>query len=173
VNWDVDKLFDGVIGNQGYHSLVQSSSDIEIEELPEYENWSYAGIDISVKMFTIDLGKLSQLTRFKFWQREPYIYSHGNTKLFDLWGTENLKAEGTLEGWTLLLENKELIRPSGNSITQEIKEEDIEAAEAGHEFKISDDMPKVRYIRFVQKLSWVENSICHMSEIEFYRYKEE
>ncbi|KJD35724.1 hypothetical protein PW52_08255 [Tamlana sedimentorum] len=170
-DWSLDYVFDGIIGNQGYYSIVDIS---EYTPIPEYKDWAYNGVDVAVTMFTLDLGKISQLTRFKFWQRDHFFYRHGNTKMFDLWGATELNEDSSLTWWTLLLENEEVIKPSGTLFYNENTAADIEAAEAGHEFLISQNMPKVRYIKFVQKLAWNNSTaLLHMSEIEFYRYKEE
>lgn len=165
--WTLDRVYNGVIGNEGFHTSP-SYSDPD-GELPEYADWSYDGIDIGVHMFTLDLGKLTKLSRFKFWQRVNYYYRHGNTKIFDLWGATDLNDDGTLNGWTLLLENAEVIKPSGTLTSAENTDEDNEFAAAGHDFIIPNSAPPVRYIRFAQKLSWnYTSAMINMTEIEFY-----
>lgn len=170
--WTLQKVYDGIIGDQGFHTYPDWNDPDGA--LPEYENWSYNGIDINVHMFTIDIGEIRQLSRFKFWQRENYFYRHVNPKIFDLWGSEELNADGTFEGWTLLLENAEVIKPSGTLLFEENTEEDIEAAMLGHDFVIPIEAPKVRYIRFVNKYSWnYADAAINITELEFYGYKEQ
>ncbi|WP_165730809.1 DUF5000 domain-containing lipoprotein [Polaribacter sp. 20A6] len=166
--WLLPHLFDGVMsGNNGFHTGSGWTSPDG--ELPEYENWSYNGIDLEVTMFTIDLGALSQVYRFKYWPRlGNFMWRHGNPHLFDLWGGETLNEDGSLDGWTLLLEDASPVKPSGRPGNDNTTE-DIEAAEAGFNFEISPEAPKVRYIRFVQKVNQDRKStLLHLSEIEFY-----
>lgn len=166
--WILPHVYDGVIsGNNGYHS---TPGWIDPDgPLPEYEDWSYNGIDLYPSIITIDLGELSQVYRFKYWPRlGNYMWRHGNPHLFDLWGTDKLNPDGSLDGWTLLLENAGPVKPSGQPGNDNTTE-DIEAAEAGFNFEISPDMPKVRYIRFVQKVNQDRTStLLHISEMEFY-----
>lgn len=166
--WILPRTIDGIVGNQGFHS-PPGWTDPD-GELPEYANWSYNGIDLYPAMITWDIGELVQLYRFKYWPRlSNWMWRHGNPKIFDLWGTDELNPDGTLEGWTLLLENAGPVKPSGTLTNAENTQEDIEAAEAGFNFEISPDMPKVRYIRFVQKLAQNgTNTLFHISEVEFY-----
>lgn len=171
-DWTTCNLYDGIVGDQGYYGETDFVDPYG--ELLEYTDWSYNGIDITVNMFTIDLGEEVQLSRFKLWQRTSiYLYRHFNTKIFDLWGGNQLNLDGSLDNWSVLLENAEVVKPSGTLLNSENTLEDIEAAEAGHEFIIPQNVTKVRYIRFVQKLAWNNsNAGLHMSELEFYAYKE-
>lgn len=165
--WVLPRSIDGTVGNQGYHSppgWVDPDG-----ELPEYANWSYDGIDLYPSIITWDIGELVQLYRFKYWPRQQnYLWRHGNPHLFDLWGTDELNADGSLDGWSLLLENVGPIKPSGQPGNDNTTE-DIEAAQAGFNFEISPDFPKVRYIRFAQKVAQNRvNTLFHISEVEFY-----
>ncbi|MCB4807957.1 DUF4959 domain-containing protein [Tamlana sp. 62-3] len=166
--WILPNTFDGVIsGGNGFHSppgWVDPDG-----ELPEYADWSYDGIDLYPSIVTWDIGELVQLYRFKYWPRlGNYMWRHGNPHLFDLWGSDKLNADGSLDGWTLLLENAGPVKPSGQPGNDNTTE-DEEAATAGFNFEISPDMPKVRYIRFVQKLAQNRtNTLFHISEVEFY-----
>ncbi|MFB9056326.1 DUF5000 domain-containing lipoprotein [Mariniflexile ostreae] len=166
--WVLPNLWDGVVsGNNGFHT---GSGWVDpAGSLPEYADWSYDGVNLNVVMFTMDLGMLSQVYRFKYWPRTGnYIWRHGNPHLFDLWGSDKLNVDGSLDGWTLLLENASPVKPSGQP-GNENTTEDIEAGEAGFNFEISPDMPKVRYIRFVQKVNQDRKAtLLHLSEVEFY-----
>ncbi|MCB4799654.1 DUF4959 domain-containing protein [Neotamlana laminarinivorans] len=166
--WILPNLYNGSSGGNGFHTppgWVDPDG-----ELPEYADWSYDGIDMYPTMFTIDIGELVQLYRFKYWPRlSNYMWRHGNPHLFDLWGTDELNADGTFDGWTLLLENVGPVKPSGTLSNDDNTTEDEEAATAGFNFEISPDMPKVRYIRFVQKVNQDRKStLLHLTEVEFY-----
>lgn len=165
--WILPRVYDGTKGDNGYHSPPNWKDPDGV--LPEYIDWSYNGVPITPAMITLDIGSISQVYRFKFWPRlGNYMYRHGNPWLFDLWGSDHLNADGSFDGWTLLLEDAMVIKPSGQPDNDNTAE-DIEAAEAGFNFDISPDMPKVRYIRFVQKVAQNRtNSLLHISEMEFY-----
>lgn len=164
--WILPRVYDGSTGT-GFHTSPGNFAPDGL--LPEYENWEYNGAKLDVSMFTIDIGQLSRLYRFKYWPRlGNYMWRHGNPHLFDLWGSDKLNPDGTLDGWTLLLENAGPVKPSGrpgNDNTQE----DIEAAQAGFTFEIPIDAPKVRYIRFVQKVNQDRSTaLLHIMEVQFF-----
>jgi len=153
-DWPVSELFDGNISSgNGFHTIAISPGNDPNPVLPYYEGHTVSnGTPYRVPLFTIDLGSLNQLYRFTYWPRVNYQWRHGTPKKFDLWGSDKLNADGSLDGWTLLLDNVGPVKPSGtecdNSLTTE---EDINFANAGINFDISPDMPKVRYIRFAQR----------------------
>lgn len=126
--------------------------------------------------FTIDLGQESQLTRFVIWGRGgDYHYSQHNPRIFDVWGTDELKWDrtdhiyGTNEwkaDWHLLAQC-EMIKPSGSAMGTNTAE-DIAAAIAGFEFEFSQDVPKTRYVRFEVHETWGKTATLHIAEISVY-----
>lgn len=126
--------------------------------------------------FTIDLGQESQLTRFVIWGRGgDYHYSQHNPRIFDVWGTDELKWDrtdhiyGTNEwkaDWHLLAQC-EMIKPSGSAMGTNTAE-DIAAAIAGFEFEFSQDVPKTRYVRFEVHETWGKTATLHVAEISVY-----
>lgn len=99
-------------------------------------------------IFTVDLGAVSNVTRYKIWHRLSAIYNNGNPRRWIVWGTPNTPAaDGSNTGWTQLGQY-ENTKPSGlpqgsNSQT------DIDAANNGFEFYfLAPFAPRVRYLRF-------------------------
>jgi hypothetical protein len=144
-------------------------------------------------LFTIDLGVMASLSRFKLWQARyqvngAFLYAHHAFRFFEVWGTTDLKLdehpltpddatntywlEDWKQDWTLL-GDFELIRPSGYSIGTDPTDEDWRAIEEGHEFfPLS---TTVRYLRFAVKATWngpSDNAIT-LQEISFWGRSEE
>lgn len=154
--WVGPRLIDNNIGS-GYHS---GQGYADPDPLPNYD-------DI-VHMITIDLGVTAKLSRFKFWQRQgSWIFRHGNPHFFDIWGAKTLDPSGTLDGWTKLIENGEVLKPSGLPPGQ-FSNADKEQAAAGEEFPFALDSEPVRYIRFVSLESWSGAKFIHMMEMDFW-----
>ena len=125
-------------------------------------------------MFTVDLGVVAKLSRFKFWQRQGDggccgVYSHGNPRYFEVWGIAEIPADNgaSLEGWTRLIENGEVVKPSGAPIGSN-SAEDLAQAAKGEEFEFSIEAPPVRYIRFVNMESWSTGKFMHLMELNFW-----
>lgn len=126
--------------------------------------------------FTVNLGQESQLTRFVIWGRAgDYHYSQHNPRIFDVWGTDELKWDrtdpryGTNEwkaDWHLLAQC-EIIKPSGSAMGTNTAE-DIAAAISGFEFEFSQDVPKTKYIRFEVQETWGKTATLHIAEISVY-----
>ncbi|MDO7171591.1 DUF4959 domain-containing protein [Mariniflexile sp. AS56] len=158
--WVLSRVIDGSIGkNNGFHSGPGWTDDLG--ELPEY-------LGQNVHMFTIDLGVNVKLSRIKWFDRTDYEFRHGNPRLYDIWGTDTLNEEGTLEGWTLLTENGEVIKPSGDPGYGVKTAADIETSKQGWDAVANSSAPPVRFIRFVNKQNWLGSTFVHMSELEAY-----
>lgn len=158
--WVVSNLFDDN-PNSGYHTATGWSDP---DPLPEYT-------DVNPHILTIDLGVEAKLSRFSFLQRPgDWLYTHHNPRFFDVWGTAEINdqnKDGSFTGWTKLIENGEVIKPSGLPLGQ-LSNDDLEAAGRGHEFTFPLDSEPVRYIRFVNIESWSGNQIMHMMEMDFW-----
>ena len=62
----------------------------------------------------------------------------------------------------------EITKPSGLPIGQ-INDDDIAAADEGHEFIFPEGLPPVRYIRFTVKETWNgTNNTFFVQEVSFY-----
>ena len=126
-------------------------------------------------IFTLDLGVLAKLSRFKFWQRQgSWVFTHGNPKHFDVWGIDVLPEDNgaSLEGWTKMIENGEVVKPSGGPLGTN-SAEDVAQAASGEEFEFPIEAPAVRYIRFVNLESWSTGKFMHFMEINFWGQIEE
>jgi hypothetical protein len=109
--------------------------------------------------FTLDLGKLSKVSRFITWQRGDggRYYRAGNTKTFEVYTytgnpVDNENPSGDWSQWQLIA-NCEVIKPSNSSGTT-VTDEDELAAINGHEFSIPLSLPPVRYLRFKVLIVW-------------------
>ena len=159
--WVKPRLWDDVISDGNGH-LTSKAADGFI--VPPYTS--------EFHMFTLDLGIVAKLSRFKFWQRQrsPWIWANGNPRVFDLWGAIEVPKDNgaSMEvGWVKLFEDEEVIKPSGEPIGTNTAE-DIALARKGHEFSLPLDAPPVRYIRFVQKSNWLGSQFVHISEMSFW-----
>ena len=122
--------------------------------------------------FTFDLGVVGKLGRYVMRQRGAYIppytftYSGGSPRTWEIWGRADEPTSDGWEGWTKLMDC-EMIKPSGLPLSQE-SNEDIELAQAGHEFSFSPDLPEVRYIRVNILTNWGGVQYVNLSQLEFY-----
>src|SRR5690606_23443929 len=119
--WVMPYLWNGTLNEPGFHTAHTLPGKL----IPPYTETYHA--------FTMDLGVLAKLSRFKFWQRQRAdrdgLYSHGNPKFFDVWGTDEIPDNnGSLEGWTKLIENGEVIKPSGGTAGTNSAEDIADAA---------------------------------------------
>ncbi|UYQ91183.1 DUF4998 domain-containing protein [Chitinophaga horti] len=144
---DLDNLWDGSVGPQGYPNIWHSNGD---RPLPHH--------------FTFDMGRVYPgLALFEITGRDGYH----NPVQFEVWGTDNLtnavttlpgnnpgwKAEAIAKGWKLL---KEVTRPD-NGI-------------APYKVEFDEGLPAVRYIRIrVVKVASNDNAYSNLSELTFWR----
>lgn len=156
-SWAFSKMFDGITGNQGWHTKENDPN----QQLPIY--------------FTIDLGSKAKLSRFKLWHRfvASQYYSHHNVKTFEVWGTNEYKKGMFEDYWNETWKNDweclgdyRVMKPSGDDLP--MSEEDKVFAEAGFEFLVPVDKIEVRYLRFAVKSTWAGSKALHISELEFY-----
>jgi hypothetical protein len=117
--------------------------------------------------FTIDLGVTAKLSRINIVQRQGWtLYAHGNPRLFEVWGTNEIPQDSTMNTgtWTLL---KECVatRPTEQGGTAD---EDAQHGLDGDEFSFSFDDPAVRYVRILVNETWGNTGFIHFAEITFY-----
>lgn len=159
--WVMPLLWNGSIDEPGFHTNHTAPGSI----VPPYTEGNH--------IFTMDIGVLAKLSRFKFWQRQQNtldgLYSHGNPKIFDVWGAAELPANGdpSFEGWTKLIEDGEVIKPSGGPAGTN-SAEDVAAAARGEEFEFPIEAPPIRYFRFVNKRNWAGTKFMFLVEINFW-----
>lgn len=121
--------------------------------------------------FTIDLGGPHELLKIKLFQRgnnsaaAVRLYAGGNVREFEVWGSLNPDPDynpddhgGDFGSSWVLLQSCTVNRPSGNTVAatstrKDNTNEDIAAAEAGHEFLLN-DAGEVRYVRIKVLSNW-------------------
>ncbi|MDR1860592.1 MAG: DUF4959 domain-containing protein [Bacteroidales bacterium] len=137
--------------------------------------------------FSIDLGASAKLTRMMLWNRYDYPFWQHNLRLFEVWGTNELKYDwhdaagrtdpywadaspvtGWRKDWTLL-GDFEVIKPSGLPAKEgAVTEEDKAAERAGFEFIFVQTAGPVRYLRFVVKKTWMDTTAIHFNELSIF-----
>ncbi len=157
--WVVPRLWDDNKGS-GFHTSQSEPGHI----VPPY--------DEPYHIVSLDLGVKVNLSRLKLWLRTDCCgapYGHGDPRYFEVWGIDELpdhKGE-TLEGWTKLVEDGQVIKPSGSPIGQH-SAADRAANTEGHEFEVLDPAAEIRYIRFVNFQSWSGGKFMHFMELHFW-----
>lgn len=125
--------------------------------------------------FAFDLGVKAKLSRMRLWPRQgDWIYTHGNVKDMEVWGTNNdpgTWSPFSFAGWTKLADFHSF-KPSGQPVGTNT-EADNAYAVAGEEmpFPISD--PPVRYIMFNVIDNWSQppndpSGFAHIAEVTFW-----
>lgn len=151
--WDMPRMWDNVhlsTGGTGYHTKTETYP----------------------VMFTMDLGVNARLSRYKFWPRvAPFSYAAGNPRKWQIYGSSNYAADGSMDGW-ILLADCEQIKPSGLPMGQ-TNDEDEETNIAGLEFDFVRGVEPVRYIRFYITESWSGAPFFHGMEVTFWGEIEE
>lgn len=156
--WVMTNMFNDNIGGAGFHTPQGWTDDNPTDEYT----------DPNRHFFTFDLGVTAQLSRFKFWQRQgTWLYYHGNPRYFEVWGAAELNQDGSFDGWTKLIENGEVPKPSGLPLGQ-VSNDDVELGGRGHEYIFPLDAPPVRYIRFVNLQNWSGSRFLHIMEMDFW-----
>lgn len=141
--------------------------------------------------FTMDLGHLVKLGRYKLWYRENTGWGNNNPKKWRLYGTadplpsQNAHpstdseywqkdkdgnppgkfADDTALGWYRIGE----FEPERPTLHGGTPQDDRNAILSGFEFEVSPDLPPIRYIRFEQIITWGGSTTdCHISEWGFW-----
>ncbi len=155
--WAMPGLWDGVLGvdGNGFHTAQ--------------------GAQPTPHRFTIDLGAVSKLSRFKILKRTAsngdYLYNHGDPKIWNMWGVaETPNSSGSWDDWNLLM-RCESIKPSGLPLGQ-ISDEDMSFAQGpdglGEEFVFPISAPAVRWVRLEILENWSGTDFFHAHEITFW-----
>lgn len=145
---EVEKIWDDKHGQYDYY--IQSAV------APPLPHW-----------FTIDLGKKMRLSRMLTQQYEgiaDYMYSLGNPREYEIWGSNELQDDWS--HWTKLLTCVS-VKPSGLPLGTRTPE-DVEYAKSGESYSFPLDAPPVRYIRFVLKKTWANTNSLLLDEITFW-----
>lgn len=121
------------------------------------------------QFFTIDLGVKAKLSRVNIIQRQEedrFKYTHGNPRLFEVWGTDVVPQDSVMntDEWYLLKECV-AVRPTEEGGTAD---EDAQHLLDGDEFTFKLEDPPVRYVRFLVNETWGNTGFIHFAEIEFW-----
>lgn len=128
---------------------------------------------------TFDIGtpsRLSRLTLFNWGYEMSYgsgagdrlFYTGERMRRFEIWGTMSPDPDGSLDSWIKLatFENKKTSQlPYGQQ-----SQEDFDTAVAGFDFlfPVSEDIPKVRYVRIRNLESWDGTTKFGIEEIDLF-----
>jgi len=123
-------------------------------------------------VITIDIGTMAKISRIKIWDYPEY-YANGRTyytigcmKRFEVWGAESYSSDGSLDGWTLM-DSFVAIKPSGLP-GNEYNDEDYNYANAGVDYPINIDSPRVKYLRIRCLENWGGSTFLAIAELQIY-----
>ena len=147
--WNIEKIWDGLgseTGN-GY-------------SWPQDAQWGDS--------WTMDLGQLAKLSRFKIYQRATngQLYTGANIKEFDFYGSPHRNVNEDEDTW-IYIGSYESLKPSGLPMGQ-VSDEDKAFAIAGEDYVVDISMPQIRYLRFKINRTWGGSNYMQLMEIEFF-----
>jgi len=121
--------------------------------------------------FTFDMGVTAKLSRFIFHQRgtideTSLLYGGGSPRFFELWGSNEPASDGSYDGWVKLMDC-ELVKPSGRPVPDN-SAEDIEVAQAGHEYIVPLEAEAYRYLRIRVLRTFGNTDYSWWGNIAFY-----
>lgn len=148
---DLACIWDGAIANPGILHTVENAAGFNF---PHH--------------FTFDMGRASNLSRFRIWPRtDSGAFTGHSPRYFEIWGTASLKNEDNDAYWTsdawkadwTMLGDHEIIKPETDA-------EQKAAWAGGWEYPVSENAGAVRYIRLVIKNSnWQGSNCVNIAEI--------
>lgn len=119
--------------------------------------------------FTLDMGVTAKVSRLVIFQRNfsSSYYNWGNPRAIDVYVRSAAPSQnGDWSEWTKIMET-EIVKPSGAG-SSTVTDDDIRAAESGHEFVFDLSLEPVRYIRIVVRSTWGSTTFTHPAEIDVY-----
>lgn len=157
--WGVDKLWDNSTNEPGWHTVA-----------------SPKGMPAVV---TFGLGVSAKLSRFILWNRgNEYSYSHGNAKVFSLWGTNKATPQdtklpksapvGTVLGDWVNLANYRFPDPPSGLAAGAANAADRAFVMAGVNFNVPISAPAVRFVRLSIAETWSGGAFAHALEMSIY-----
>jgi len=138
-------------------------------------NWPHVYLtkatDINPQVITFDIGVLSKVSRVKIWDYPEYYngrayYYLECLKNFEIWGTDDPPADGSFENWHLLGTYTET-KPSGLPYGEQ-NDEDYNTANAGFDWSVDINVPKIRYLRIRCLKNWVGSTYMGIAEVQVY-----
>jgi hypothetical protein len=121
--------------------------------------------------FTIDLGCVAKPSRVVMFQRmyQDSYYNWGNPLNFELYlfnGTGAPSQNGNWSEWTKVMDCR-IIKPSG-SPRGTVTDEDVVAAEEGHEYAFELSQEPIRYLRIRVLDTWEGSAFTHPADVDVY-----
>ncbi|WP_025764447.1 DUF5000 domain-containing lipoprotein [Dyadobacter tibetensis] len=157
--WVIENLWNNNVNGSGFHTSQTDAGALIVPYTEPYPAFSF------------DLGVTANISRIKFWQRQgTWIFAHGNPRYFEIWGIDKIpdNYDGTsMIGWTKLVEDGEVLKPSGAPLGQN-SADDVAQAAAGEEFESIDPSKPIRYIRVINKKNWSGAKFLHLMEINLW-----
>lgn len=135
----------------------------------DYDNFGHSPNSSLPAPFTIDLGEMAKISRVVLFQRKfsDNFYNWGNPKKISIYGSADKPSQsGDWDEWNKIMD-AEVIKPSG-SPTGTTTDEDVAAAEQGHEFVFDLSLEPFRYIRIVVQNTWEGTSFTHPAEVDIF-----
>jgi len=128
---------------------------------------------------TFTLGAYVKLSRFKLTPRNPsYEYRHGCPRVFSLWGSEKdnpsdfapplFAVEGEQIGDWVNLGNYSWPDPPSGAAPTAPTAADKAVFNAGSEFEVPFEAPKVKVLRLVVSETWTPGNFTHAAEIDLF-----
>lgn len=154
--WDLKYLFDGNLGDPGWHTNVNVTRSIG----------------------TFGMGTSAKLSRIVVWQRPSSYYSFQNTRQFTLWGSNKdnptdaqmpqTSSEGTVVGDWINLGNFTFPNPPSGLPPSQANAADMAFVAQGVNFKMPRTASVVKYIRFHVTQTWGGLNYVNAMEISIY-----
>lgn len=119
--------------------------------------------------FTIDLGAVAKISRVVLFQRfyQDQYYNWGNPQKVSIYGKVTRPSQsGDWDEWEKIMDS-EIVKPS-NLPLGTMTDEDLVAAESGHEFIFELTQEPLRYIRIVVNSTWGGTTFTHPTEVDIY-----
>ncbi|MGJ7033319.1 DUF5000 domain-containing lipoprotein [Niabella hirudinis] len=159
--WNTPNLWNGNTQGTGWHTTQTPSEYV---------------LPVTV---SFGLGVSAKLSRFLLWQRNGYLWQHGNPKSFTLWGSNEERPadfkppyqsnEGDRIGDWVNMANYRYPNPPSGTPPPGFTAEDQAWALAGTPFTVPPAAPKVRFLRIVVTENWAgDNNFAHIMELTFY-----
>lgn len=149
LNYHYGYMFDGVISSGNYAGTLVGAGS----QLPS--------------SFTLDFGKPTSFSRFKYWMRQNDAngrYSYASPEKWELWGANVLT--DNWDQWTLISEYT-AVKPSGAPLGT-LTAIDRETSDAGLEFNFPPGTPPYRYIRWRTTKNFGSLNAVQISELAFF-----
>lgn len=137
----------------------------------DHDTFGHSASNSMPAAFTIDLGCVAKPSRVVMFQRKysDSYYNWGNPLDFEVYvfkGTGTPSQSGDWSEWEKVMDCL-IVKPSG-SPSGTVTDEDITAAEEGHEFAFELSQEPIRYIRLKILSTWGGSAFTHPAEVDLY-----